>query len=208
MRPTHTIESLLGSRSRLAVLRVLHGVGIPLNASQLAARTGLSWTAVSTVLDELAEMGVINSSSAGRANIHSLNRESVYVTDLIDPIFVAEERIPDEMLAELSRTFESQGLAMLLFGSYARGEQASESDVDVAIVAADAMAKDLVEETVDAYQAHFLSRYGAALSAIVYDVAEAAALSEAAPAFAAQLVGDAIVLFGPHPREWSDLWRR
>lgn len=208
MRPAHTIETLLGSRSKLAVLRVLQGVAIPLNASQLAGRTGLSWTAVSTVLDELAEMGVINSSSAGRANIHSLNRESIYVTDLIDPLFAAEERIPDEMLADLSSTFESQALAMVVFGSYARGEQASGSDVDAAIVAADPKAKDLVEETVDGYQTHFLSRYGAPLSAIVYDAVEAAALSEAAPSFAAQLVADALVVFGPHPREWSDLWQR
>lgn len=207
MRPTHTIETLLGSRSKLAVLRVLHGVAIPLNASQLAGRTRLSWTAVSTVLDELAEMGVINSSSAGRANIHSLNRESVYVTNLIDPLFAAEERIPDEMLADLRRTFESQALAVAVFGSYARDEQVSQSDVDVAIVATDFKAKDLVEETVDTYQAHFLLRYGAPLSAIVYDAMEAAALSEAAPSFAAQLVSGALVVLGPHPREWSDLWR-
>jgi len=208
MRPTHTIETLLGSRSKLAVLRALHGVAIPLNASQLAGRTGLSWTAVATVLDELAEMGVTNSSSAGRANIHSLNRENVYVTDLISPLFAAEERIPDKMLADLSRTFESQALALVLFGSYSRGEQVSESDVDVAIVAADSKAKDLVEETVDGYQAHFLSRYGAPLSSIVYDAVEAAALSDVAPSFAAQLVGDALVVFGPHPREWSVLWQR
>ena len=207
MRSTHTIETFLGSRSKLAVLRVLHGVAIPLNASQLASRTRLSWTAVSTVLDELAEAGVVNSSSAGRANIHSLNRESIYVTDLIDPLFAAEERIPDEMLAEFGRTFEPQALALVIFGSYARDEQDSESDVDVAIVAADLTAKDLVGEAVDGYQAHFLSRYGAPLSAIVYDAAEAAALSEAAPSFAARLVDDALVVFGPHPREWSDLWR-
>jgi len=187
---------------------VLHGVAIPLNASQLAARTGLSWTAVSTVLDELAEMGVINSSSAGRANIHSLNRASIYVTDLIDPLLAAEERIPDDILADLSRTFAPHALALSVFGSYARGEQVSQSDIDVVIVAGDAPTKDLVEEAVDGYQAHFLAKYGAPLSAIVYDVGEAAALSEVAPSFSAQLVGDALVVFGPHPREWSGLWRK
>ena len=207
MRPTQTIETLLGSRSKLAVLRVLHGVAVPLNASQLASRTGLSWTAVSTVLDELAEAGVVNSSSAGRANIHSLNRESIYVTELIDPLFAAEDRIPDELLADLSRTFEPHALALVVFGSYARGEQASDSDVDVAIVAAAPTTRDLVEVAVDNYQAHFLSRYGAPLSAIVYEAAEAAALSAAAPSFAARLIGDALVVFGPHPREWGNLWR-
>lgn len=208
MRPTHTIETLLGSRSKLSVLRVLHGVAVPLNASQLARRTRLSWTAASTVLDELAEMGVINSSSAGRANIHSLNRENVYVTDLIDPLFAAEERIPDRMLADLTGTFESQAVAMVVFGSYARGEQVTESDVDVVIVAADTKAKDLVEETVDGYQAHFLSRYGAPLSAIVYDTREASALPKTAQSFAAHLADDALVVFGPNPRDWSAMWQR
>ena len=207
MRPTHTVETLLGSRSKLAVLRVLHGVAIPLNASQLAGRSGLSWTAVSTVLDELAEAGVVNSSSAGRANIHSLNRENIYVTNLINPLFAAEEQVPDEMLTDLARTFSSQALGLVIFGSYARDEQTSESDVDVAIIAADLAAKDLVEETVNAYQAHFLSRFGAPLSAIVYDTEDAAALPDVAPSFAARLVGDALVVFGPHPREWRSLWR-
>jgi hypothetical protein len=159
------------------------------------------------VLDEFAEMGIVNSSSAGRANIHSLNRHNIYVTDLIDPLFAAEERVPDELLADLIRAFEPHALAIVIFGSYARGEQGSGSDIDVAIVTANSAAKDSVEETVDSYQAHFLSRFGAPFSAIVYDAAEAAALREAAPSFAAQLVDDALVVFGPHPREWSDLWR-
>lgn len=207
MTVPHTVEALLGNRSRLAVLRVLHGVGVPLNASQLASRTGLSWTAVSTVLDELGEMGVVKSSSAGRANIHSLNRDSVYVTELVDPLFCAEERVPEMMLADLAETFGGRSLAVALFGSFARDEQTPGSDVDVAIVVADAAEKDAIENVVDDYQARFLSRYGAPLSTIVYERAEAAALTDVAPAFAAQLAADALAVSGPHPREWSRLWR-
>ena len=54
---TYTIEELLGSRSRVAVLRVLHGVMVPLNASQIAVRARLTRHAVATVLADFASMG-------------------------------------------------------------------------------------------------------------------------------------------------------
>ncbi|MDO8964756.1 MAG: nucleotidyltransferase domain-containing protein [Coriobacteriia bacterium] len=207
MRPTNSIEDILGTRGKLAVLRVLHGVRVPLNAAQIAARTGMSWPAVSGIVHEFAEMGIVNSSSAGRANIHSLSRGNIYVTELLDPLFDAEERIPDEMLAGLKAWFESHAVALAVFGSHARGDQERGSDVDVAIVAAGTSEKDAVEAIVDAGQADFLSRYGAPLSAIVYDTAEAASLAQVAPAFAADLMRDAVVVFGPPPYEWSTAWR-
>jgi DNA-binding transcriptional ArsR family regulator len=70
MRPNHSIEDLLGSRSRIAVLRELWGVSVPLNASQIAARVHLTRPAVAAVLRDLGEAGIVSSSSAGRANVH------------------------------------------------------------------------------------------------------------------------------------------
>jgi predicted nucleotidyltransferase len=207
MRPTHTIEDILGTRGKLAVLRVLHGVQVPLNAAQIAVRTGMSWPAVSAILHEFQEMGIVNSSSAGRANIHSLSRANIYVTELLDPLFAAEDRIPSEMLADLRAKFASHAIALAIFGSYARDDQERGSDVDLAIVTADSADKDAVEELVDATQAEFLSRYGAPLSAIVYDRAQASSLARVAPAFASELSRDAIVIFGPQPYEWSTIWR-
>lgn len=134
MRPTHTIEDLLGSRSRIAVLRVLLGVSVPLNASQIATRTGLTRPAVASVLADLSTIGAVRSSPAGRATIHWLNRVSVYVEHLISPLFEAERRLPEDMLNDLAETFHEHTVSVVLFGSYARGEQAPDSDVDVALV--------------------------------------------------------------------------
>lgn len=145
MRPTHTIEDLLGSRSRIAVLRVLLGVSVPLNASQIATRTGLTRPAVASVLADLSTIGAVRSSPAGRATIHWLNRDSVYVEHLISPLFEAERRLPEDMLNDLAETFHEHTVSVVLFGSYARGEQAPDSDVDVALVMADGRNASAVE---------------------------------------------------------------
>ena len=137
MRPTYTIENLLGSRSRIAVLRVLHGVSVPLNASQIAARAKLSHVAAASVLSDFASMGVILSSPAGRATVHWLNRESVYVENMLEPLLQAERDVPEDLVDDLAGAFQDEAVSVVLFGSYARGDQTPGSDVDVALVADD-----------------------------------------------------------------------
>ncbi len=204
MNPTLTIESLLGSRSRVAVLRVLLGVTIPLNASQIAVHAGLTRPAVATVLDELAAMGIVRSSSAGRANVHLLERRNIYVEQLIAPLFAAEQNLPQNLEDDLRATFADAAESIILFGSYARGEQQIGSDVDVVLVARDRSEKQLLDERVRTYSPAFQARYGAALSDITYEAREARALWRTAPAFLESLKRDAVVVSGRGPWEWTE----
>lgn len=204
MKPTVTIESILGSRSRVAVLRVLLGVTVPLNASQIAAHAGLTRPAVATVLDDLAAMGIVRSSSAGRANVHLIERQNIYVERLIEPLFAAEQQLPQDLETDLRTTFEDAAESIVLFGSYARGEQYVGSDVDVVLVARDAAAKQSLDERVHRYAPQFRTRYGAVLSEITYEVQEANALWRTAPAFLESLKRDAVVVSGRGPWEWAD----
>lgn len=204
MRPTYDIESILGSRSRVAVLRVLVNVTIPLNASQIAVHAGITRPAVATVLENLAAMGIVRSSSAGKANVHQLIRENIYTERLIGPLFSAEERIPDDLELDLRQAFSSLAESGVLFGSYARGDQGSDSDVDLILVASDATNKTALDEVVFTYASGFRARYGAALSAMTYEVTEANTLWRTAPAFHESLKRDGLVLWGRGPWEWTD----
>jgi len=204
MKPTLTIESLLGSRSRVAVLRVLLGVTIPLNASQIAVHAGLTRPAVATVLDELSAIGIVRSSSAGRANVHLLERQNIYVEQLIAPLFSAEQNLPQNLEDDLRSTFADSAESIILFGSYARGEQQIGSDVDIVLVARNQSDKQELEERVRTYSPAFLARYGAALSDITYEEREARALWRTAPAFLESLKQDAIVVSGRGPWEWAE----
>lgn len=204
MKPTHSIESILGSRSRVAVLRVLLGVSVPLNASQIATHARLTRPAVASVLEDLGAMGIVRSSSAGQANIHQLERRNLYVERLIEPLFAAEQQLPGDLESDLRTAFEDETESIVLFGSYARGEQEIGSDIDVVFVASDATGKQALDRRLQSYAQEFRTRYGASLSEITYEAREANALWRTAPAFLESLRRDAVVVSGRGPWEWVD----
>jgi len=203
MRATQTIESILGSRSRIAVLRVLYGVSVPLNASQIAARTGITRPAVATALDDLAAVGIVQSSPVGRANVHVLVRENIYVQRIIQPMFSGEASIPDELVEYLRAEFSDLAVSVVLFGSYARGDQDTSSDVDVVLVAADRDAETRLENAAFDRMSDFHTRFGANLSPVIYELAEAAELQARAPDLLASFIEDGLIVHGLHPRKWS-----
>lgn len=204
MRPTYTVDDLLGSRSRIAVLRVLLGVSVPLNASQIAVRSKLSHVAAASVLSEFASMGVVLSSPAGRATVYWLSRDSVYVENVLEPLFQAERDVPQYLVDDLAWAFQDEAVSVVLFGSYARGDQTPDSDVDVALVAENPDTKSALESAIAAHASEFRSRFGASLSALTYTREEAGMLWETSPSLAESLCRDGVVVSGLSPWEWRD----
>lgn len=186
----------------MRVLRVLHGVNVPLNASQLAARTRLSQPAVAAVLKELASMGLVKRTPAGRAWVHWLVRDNIYVETMVEAVFSAEWDVPERLIGDLDTAFGKAAESVVLFGSYARGDQDERSDIDVALVAADAEGKAGLEVIAEAEAMRLSRRYGATVSVLVYDRAEAAALAGGAPSLLAEIERDAVVVRGRPPHEW------
>jgi hypothetical protein len=204
MKPTYRVDDLLASRSRIAVLRVLHGVDVPLNASQIAERTGLTRPAVASVLTELAAPGVVRSSPAGRATVHWIERDNTYVQNIIDPLFEAERHIPEDLVDDLAWAFHDLADSVVLFGSYARGDQGSSSDVDVALVASDDSTRTRLESTAADYAVTFRGRFGATLSYLVYTRDEARGLSNTSPQLFDAIRDEGVVVSGLDPWDWPN----
>jgi len=202
MRATHTIETIFGTRSRTAVLRILHGVRVPLNASQVARQARLSPPAAATALRELGSVGLIGSSPVGRAWVYWLIRENVYVRQIVDTAFEAEQSMPSELTLDLERAFAALSVSVILFGSYARGDQTAGSDVDVVLVAAGPGARPALDEAADIESMRLRYVWGATVSPLVYDLSEAAALWRNAPALLAEIERDGVVVSGMPPGEW------
>lgn len=203
MRFTDMTEHIFGNRSRVRVLRLLLGVSVPLNASQISARTRLSQPAVATALDDLAALGIVASSPAGRAWVHWIVDENVYVSEMIRPLFEAEEAIPQELLTDLRETFEELAISVVLFGSYARNDITGDSDIDVVLVAEDAAAKAGLQAHATEVAERFAHRWGSPLSPLVYEMQEAATLASRASELYAAIEADGITAFGLEPSEWG-----
>jgi DNA-binding transcriptional ArsR family regulator len=123
------------------VLVVLAGTSRPLTGREVARLTGRSSHAgVLDVLNRLAEHGLVDRREAGRAFLFTLNREHL-AAPAVD--ILAGLRI--ELLRRIRRTIETWEHAPIhvsLFGSTARGEGDTESDIDLFVVRPRGVAED------------------------------------------------------------------
>ena len=117
--------------ARGAVLSVLLRTGAALTGRQVHAmvRDGHSLWSVQQVLADLTSLGLVEIATVGRANLYTVN-ESHYA---IAPLRALLE--PLTALREVAAAAGAQ--TVILFGSVARGEATADSDIDLAVLAAD-----------------------------------------------------------------------
>ena len=170
MRPTLTASDILGVRGRVDVasaLRILWGVTVPLTRARThcthththththrrgharaAAHDpsrGVRDTAFTSETRTWSGAVLRAGAGAGGGGRRWILRDNVYVEKVVDPVFSAERDIPDLMLDELRTELEPLAISVVLFGSYARGDQTTESDVDLVAVGEDRSAKTALE---------------------------------------------------------------
>jgi predicted nucleotidyltransferase len=115
------------------VLTLLAGTTRPLTGREIARLLGrASHSGVLDTLDRLVEQGLVDREEAGRAFLFTLNREH-----LAAPAVDVLAGLRGELLKRLRDTVDSWDIAPVhvsLFGSAARGEGDTSSDIDLFVV--------------------------------------------------------------------------
>lgn len=123
------------------VLSVLAGTTRPLTGREVARLTGrTSHRGVSEVLTRLVEHGLVDRQEAGRALLFTLNREH-----LAAPAVEVLAGMRSELLRrvrELVDAWEMEAVHISVFGSTARGEGDTQSDIDLFVVRSDTVSED------------------------------------------------------------------
>ena len=133
---TYPFDILFGRLANVRVLRALAGHGGYLTAANLVARTALTKPGVIDALRELDGMGIAESAGSGQAVVYRLS-SSHPLSPAIVQLFTAEsERRAAICGLILSSVPDLIGRAasVWLYGSFARGMDSAESDLDVALV--------------------------------------------------------------------------
>ena len=125
---------------RGALLQVLARLEQPVTRRQLAANAGVAPGNASAVIENLIRAGLVDETVAGRSSMVALNRNHLAAGPLL-----ALAGLRGELIRRLrERLSEWPDLeAAWVFGSVARGDAASESDIDLLVVAHDLQAPDL-----------------------------------------------------------------
>jgi len=124
----------------LAVLVVLAGTSRPLTGREVHRLCGHSQRGVQEVLNRMSSHGLVDAVDAGSARLYTLNREHV-AADAVILLSDLREQLFKRMRSHL-RSWTVEPVAAAVFGSAARGDGGTESDIDVLVIRPDDVAHD------------------------------------------------------------------
>ncbi len=128
MQPVETLIG--GARGRL--LEALARVDAELPVSRLAAVAGVGRTRASSLLEELAQLGVVQRHRVGPTTLVRLDRENA-AGRLVASLSGLRAYVISE-LQHAARELQPEPTSVILFGSLARGSAGAASDVDILAV--------------------------------------------------------------------------
>ena len=135
MRPKTLFEHVLKTRNHLRILQILWNCTDAMSGRQISRATGVNITTTRQVLESLTECGLVDIVDIPPAKAHSLNREH-YSFVLLAPILSigSEQSEFITMGTALATSFSHDLVSIILFGSYARGEESEDSDLDLLFI--------------------------------------------------------------------------
>lgn len=164
MKLTGIIETAFGTPARIAILRKLATVSQPLSGRQLAELTGLTHRGVIQAIVPLVEAGIVTRRQAGRAHQYQISRTNIAAANIILPVFIKETEIRAALMEEIVKSFSADTLSLMLFGSFARGDESNTSDIDVLAIARTEKQKEKIEKAGEAVTGGLRDKYAAPLS--------------------------------------------
>ena len=194
--------ALIRSPIDMEVLIVLLGTTRPLTGRQVArlVRAG-SQPSVNVALRRLAEEGLVGAEEAGNAYLYTLNREHLGA-QAVELLAGIRRELERRLRAETAE-WEISPVHASIFGSAARGDGDTHSDIDIFVVRAGDVAEDDPgwREQLERLSDHVYDWTGnhAAISEV--SAVDVRRLRRERPPVVEELRRDAITLAGPAPAE-------
>ncbi len=140
--PVHLSEpaSVVMSPSMAAVIRVLAGAQTRFGVREIARLAGLQHSTVRVVLERLVEHGLVRTEQAGRSLLCSLNRDHLAAGPIVDLVTLRSSLL--QFLRTESASWPVAPVHASVFGSFARQDADTASDIDILLVRADNVPAD------------------------------------------------------------------
>lgn len=193
----HPLRGLL-TPAMAGVLEVLTGTHTPLTGREVhrLVRGGSSLGAVQQALEGLASLGLVDVQQAGRARLHSLNRDHILAGPLLEMANAASS--VERWLATALEGLDNPPCAAWLFGSTARGDSTSTSDIDLALIREEA--EGTADQDISDLLESLRRRTGNDAEVLMLTMDELRGAVERGDAIVAELRRDARPLLGDSPR--------
>lgn len=162
------LESILGSSSKVAALRVLLQSKIGYSGTEVARRAGMGLLAIQNALADLEGCGLVDVHRGKVEHRYRLNIDHYLVAHGLRQLYAGEREMLKSLAHDLRQILEGKVVAAGLFGSAARGEAKSGSDIDLMVIVNTAKEYDQVNNLL-LEPVHLLSKqYGWPIQQVVY----------------------------------------
>lgn len=159
--------------ARGAVLDTLIRVQRGMTIRQLADRAGVSHPQVSRHVADLEHLGIVRREHVGRSHVITLT-EALAVEPLRRLIGLRHDVLA--VMRQMATTIEPRPMEMTVFGSFARGDDDAESDIDILVVVDDLTPEGAIDASLTEWCNRVADLTGNAVAEIVVRSSEVASL--------------------------------
>lgn len=193
------LTSVLGTRGKVAALRVLWRAETALPYREVVRRSGMAYRSIDLALGELTQVGLVEEQSGGRERRVRLcpgHRLTPAIATLmqVEADFFAALRVELRTVVEANRGDGLLGAAIL--GAAARQEEVLGKALQVVVVVAEASAVSRWHAAFGLVSGSVKARFGAEVSVQVYDLATAREMLRDAPEATVRDVHESELLAG------------
>ena len=197
----HPLDSVLGSVTKVRLLRALLPLERPVSLREAARLAGVSPAAASGALDELAALQIVDRREATSQHLYTVNRAN-RLTDALAGLFAAEEERRETLMDALRSDVEGgqprpSVEAAALFGSAARGDDRPDSDLDLLVIAEGPGDEEAVWAHLVEVKERYRREFGVKLSPVVLTLERLRERARDGDPLIDNVVEDGIKLTGP-----------
>lgn len=170
------LDEVLGSTARVRVARLL--IELPdkeFTGREIARLLGTGHSTILPALRALVDRGLVNERVLGRAHVFRVNRDH-FLYSILAATFGSERKLVEEITELIRSSLAAGSKSIVLFGSRAKGEARTGSDIDLLIVSREV--RD-TEAALGPLRAQLRRRFGLELDAKVLSPAQLRSKAEA-----------------------------
>ena len=191
------LDDIFQTPSSIKVLRVLAKSELDLTGRQIADMAGLNPQTCQNTLDRLNDLRLLAVRRVGRAYLYRLKSNNAIVNQMLAPLFNTEKNLLANELTKVANRLEGTAIAVILFGSVARGEEEPGSDIDLAVIVQDPETREAAQGLGDEILDELADVTGVVPTIIVWSKDEFKERYDSGDGLARSLLEEGRVVMGP-----------
>lgn len=190
------LNEVFSGPSQIAVLRPLYLHKSGITGRETARLAGISPKSALQALSGLEQLKIVKRVIGGRDHHFTLNRENYIVKNGISPLLRAETDMLNRLLQLVKKEISPFSLSIVLFGSVARGEENSSSDLDILIIPQDPASAKEINAKIVKLRIKSEEEYGVHISPMILTKEKLRKLAKSGSSVIESLRSDGVVIFG------------